>query len=323
MTANVDPSLPTAASTKNVEPGLPVAPPAAVLATDAVEGLPPARRTPARMAVRRFSANRLAVAGAVMLVLLLAAVLLLPVVTTLDPYTVDPLYVRAQPSPGHLLGTDGVGRDVLARLVYGGQISMLIGFSAALTSVLLGSVIGALAGTIGGWVDSALMRTADVFMSFPGLIAIIVVVGIFGSNILVLILLLAAFGWTQTARVVRGMILSLREREYVLASRAVGAKPIWLITRHLLPAALSQVVVLMTLEVAGFILSEAALSFLGVGVQPPTASWGNMLQTAQQYTVISSMPWLWIPPGAAIAVTVLAINFVGDGLRDALDPRQR
>jgi peptide/nickel transport system permease protein len=311
MSTTVDPNLPAAASGPSGAE------------RDAAEGLSAVRRSPGRMALRRYMANRLAVAGAVVLIALLLAVLLLPVFTTLDPYTVDPLNVRAKPSPGHLLGTDNIGRDVFARLVYGGRVSMLIGFSAALLAVIFGSVIGAAAGTLGGWVDSTLMRTADVFMSFPALIAIIVVVGIFGSNVVVMVLLLAAFGWTQTARVVRGMILSLREREYVQAARAFGAKPYWLISRHLLPAALTQVVVLMTLEVASFILSEAALSFLGVGIQPPTASWGNMLQAAQQYTIISSMPWLWVPPGAAIALTVLAINFVGDGLRDALDPRQR
>lgn len=309
--------------TATVDPNLPVGVPTGTREHDAAEGLSAVRRSPARMALRRYMANRLAVAGAVVLLVLLLGVLLLPVFTNLDPYTVDPLNVRAKPSPGHLLGTDGIGRDVFARLVYGGRVSMLIGFSAALLAVLLGSLIGALAGTLGGWVDSTLMRMADVFMSFPNLIAIIVVVGIFGANVVVLVVLLAAFGWTQTARVVRGMILSLREREYVQASRAFGAKPFWLISRHLMPAALSQVVVLMTLEVASFILSEAALSFLGVGIQPPTPSWGNMLQSSQQYTVISSMPWLWLPPGAAIALTVLAINFVGDGLRDALDPRQR
>lgn len=309
--------------TAAVDPKLPAGTPSGEVNLDAAEGLSVVRRSPARMAFRRFLANRLAVVGAAVLVLLLLAVLLLPVFTDLDPYTVDPLNVRDRPSPGHLLGTDGIGRDVFARLVYGGRVSLLIGFSAALLAVLLGSLIGALAGTLGGWVDSTLMRMADVFMSFPNLVAVIVVVGIFGANVVILVVLLAAFGWTRTARVVRGMILSLREREYVQAARAFGAKPGWLITRHLLPAALSQVVVLMTLEVAEFVLSEAALSFLGVGIQPPTPSWGNMLQSAQQYTVISSMPWLWLPPGLAIAVTVLAINFVGDGLRDALDPRQR
>ncbi|WP_211229633.1 oligopeptide ABC transporter permease [Nakamurella lactea] len=309
--------------TATFDPNLPAAAPAADHSHDAAEGLAAVRRSPSRMALRRYMSNRLAVAGAVVLVVLVLGVLLLPVFMHLDPYTVDPLNVRAKPTGDHLLGTDGVGRDVFARLVYGGRISMLIGFSAALLAVLIGSLIGALAGTLGGWVDSTFMRMADVFMSFPNLVAIIVVVGIFGANVIVMVILLALFGWTQTARVVRGMILSLREREYVQASRAFGAKPLWLISRHLLPAALSQVVVLMTLEVAGFILSEAALSFLGVGIQPPTASWGNMLQAAQQYTVISSMPWLWLPPGLAIALTVLAINFVGDGLRDALDPRQR
>ncbi|MGI8418130.1 MAG: ABC transporter permease, partial [Nakamurella sp.] len=212
MSATIDPNLPAAIPTK-VDGTSPDA-----------EGLTARRRTPAAMAFRRFRRNRLAVVGAVVLVAMVLGVLLLPILVHLDPYTVDPLNVRAKPSPGHLLGTDGIGRDVFARLVYGGRVSLGIGLSAAVLAVLIGSIVGSLAGTLGGWVDSALMRAADVFMSFPGLVAIIVIVGIFGASVPVLILLMAFFGWTSTARVVRGMILSLREREYVQAARAFGAK---------------------------------------------------------------------------------------------------
>lgn len=314
MTLPIDTNLPAG------EPG---PSPADAGGSNALEGLAVKRRSPAALAWRRFLRNRLAAAALVVMVILVLGVIFLPMFMNLDPYTVDPLNIRAKPSAEHLLGTDNVGRDVFARLVYGGRVSLGIGISAALLTTLLGAIIGALAGTFGGWVDSVLMRMADVFMSFPSIVAMIIVIGIFGGNVVVLVLLLAMFNWISTARVVRAVILSLREREYVQASRAFGAKPGWLITRHLLPAALSQVVVILTLEVAGLTLTEAALSFLGFGIQPPTASWGNMLQAAQQYTVISSMPWLWLPPGLCIAITVLAINFIGDGLRDALDPRQR
>jgi ABC-type dipeptide/oligopeptide/nickel transport system permease subunit len=282
-----------------------------------------ATRSPGGLAWRRFRRNWLAVLGLLVLLALLVVCFGLPLTGRLDPTTVDLGATRQAPGSGHLLGTDAQGRDVFARLVYAGRVSMGVGLAAAFLAIAVGSFVGAVSGAFGGWVDALLMRVADVFLSFPPTVVVVVVAGILGPSAWMLILALGAFTWPISARVVRGVVLSLREREYIQASRAVGAGPWWVIRKHLLPASLSQVVVVFTIGVATCILQEAGLSFLGLGVQPPTPSWGGMLRDAQSLTVISSMPWLWIPPGVAVAVTVLAVNFVGDGLRDAVDPRQR
>ena len=287
------------------------------------EGVGARRLSPSYLAFRRYRRNWLSVAGAFVLFIMLAVSFLLPLVVPLDPTGVDLLHTRQPPGDGHLLGTDANGRDVFSRLVYAGRISMGVGVTAAVLSSLLGALLGAVAGAFGGWVDIVIMRTADTFLSFPQIVVVVVLAGIFGPGVLMLIIGLGLFGWPTAGRMVRSIVLTMREREFVQASRAAGARPGWIIRKHLLPAALSQLVVVFTLAVAGCILAESGLSFLGLGVQPPTASWGNMLKDAQSLTVISTMPWLWIPPGVAIAATVLSVNFIGDGLRDAADPRQR
>ena len=281
------------------------------------------RRSPLSMAARRYLRNWMAVAGGVVLLAVLVTAFAVPLFVHLDPNAVDLLHSRRPPGHGHLLGTDLTGRDVFARLVYGARVSMGIGLAAATLAVLLGAILGAVSGAFGGWLDMAIMRTADIFLSFPSTVVVIVLAGIFGPSVSMLIVALGVFAWPTCGRVVRGVVVTMREREFVQAARAVGAGRRWLITRHFLPAALSQLVVIFTLTVANCILQEAGLSFLGLGVQPPTPSWGNMLTDAQSVTVISSMPWLWLPPGIAVAVVVLCVNFVGDGLRDAVDPRQR
>lgn len=278
------------------------------------------RRSPAGMAVRRFLRNRLAVAGAVFLVVLVLVALVAPLFAQ-APNAVDLGALRRAPSAEHWLGTDSSGRDVFSRLIHAARVSLLVGIVAALLSVLLGTVIGAVAGLFGRWVDTGLMRFADMVLSFPPIVVIIVLAGILGPSVPILILAIAATNWPTAARMVRGVTLAVREREYLHAARVAGARNGWLLRRHIVPAATGQVVVVGTLAVATAILSEAVLSFLGLGVQPPQASWGNMLNDAQSLTVIQSMPWLWVPPGLAIALTVLAVNFVGDGLRDATDPR--
>ena len=283
----------------------------------------PTRRSPAVLAVRRFARNRMALLGAVVLIAVLLTAFVLPLLVHIDPYGVNLQHNNQPPGNGHLFGTDSTGRDVFARLVYGGRVSVGVGLAAAAIAVLAGAVLGAVSGTFGGWVDALIMRGADIFLSFPSTVVVIVIVGIIGPSVGMLIVVLGVLQWPICARVVRGVVVKMREREFVQAARAVGAGRGWLITRHLLPAALSQVVVTFTLTVANCILQEAALSFLGLGVQPPTPSWGNMLNAAQSVTVISSMPWLWVPPGVAVALVVLCVNFVGDGLRDAVDPRQR
>ncbi len=282
----------------------------------------PALRSPGKMALRRFLRHKLAIAGVVVLLLVIVTTVFAPLLTSFDPTRVDLSQVRQPPSGEHLLGTDGSGRDVFARLLYAGRVSLLVGVFSALLAVGIGTILGAIAGILGGWVDSLVMRAADVFLSFPVLVVMIVIAGILGPSVTTMVIAIGVFTWPGAGRVVRGVTLSLREREFVQAAQAFGARTRWLVVHHVLPAVLGQVVVVATLAVATGILLEASLSFLGLGVQPPQPSWGNMLTDAQRLTVISQMPWLWIPPGVAVAITVLSVNFVGDGLRDALDPRE-
>lgn len=278
-------------------------------------------RSPTGMAVRRFVRHRLAVAGLVVLVLVVLATVFASVLSGHDPTRVDLSQVRQPPSAAHWLGTDASGRDVFARLLYAGRVSLLVGVLSSLIAVVLGTLLGALAGIVGGWVDSVIMRAADVFLSFPVLVVMVVIAGVLGPSVPTMVVAIGVFTWPTAGRVVRGVTLSLREQEFMHAARAFGAHTWWLVSRHVVPAVLGSVVVVATLAVATGILLEASLSFLGLGVQPPQPSWGNMLTDAQRLTVISQMPWLWLPPGIAVAATVLAVNFVGDGLRDAVDPR--
>ncbi len=237
------------------------------------------------------------------------------------------------PSGAHLFGTDVIGRDILARTIYGGQISLLIGLSAACIEIIVGTLVGSVAAYYGGWVDSLLMRFTEAMLNVPTLFLLIVTAKFFGGklpnveffgreltgSVLVIILIIGATSWMYLARIVRANVLSLREMDYVSAARALGVSNARIIFTHLLPNTLAPIIVSATLGVANAILSEAYVSFFGLGVQPPTASWGNMLDSAYQY--LEQAPWLWFFPGTMILLTVLSVNYVGDGLRDAFDPR--
>lgn len=236
------------------------------------------------------------------------------------------LFGVAEPGRVYPLGADQLGRDILTRLLYGARISLSVGLFGIALSFTLGLLIGGVAGYYGGWLDTLLMRSTEVLMSIPGLYLILALRAAFPVAMpsqwayLAIVVILSLVGWTSLGRVVRGMVLSLRTREYVMAAEALGYAPLRIITRHILPNTLSFVVVAATIQIPGYILSEVALSFLGAGVQEPMASWGNMLQQAASVTNMRSYPWiLW--PGVAIFVAVLAFNVLGDGLRDALDPR--
>jgi peptide/nickel transport system permease protein len=279
-------------------------------------------RSPGRMAMRRFLRHRAAVVSLIILAVIVLAVLCADLLAQYQPNATDLAAIRSKPGAEHWLGTDGTGRDVFARLLHAGRVSLGVGVASAALAVVLGVVLGSLAGMLGGWVDGLIMRLADIFLSFPSLVVMIVLAGILGPSVPTMIIAIGVFQWPICGRLVRGSALSIRENEYILASRATGAHPLWVITRHILPAVLPPVVVAGTLSVAGSIGLEATLSFLGLGIQPPTASWGNMLNEAQSLTVIRNQPWLWLPPGLAVAITVLGVNFIGDGLRDALDPKQ-
>jgi peptide/nickel transport system permease protein len=269
---------------------------------------------------QRFRRHRLALLGALILLVLASGAIAAPLVASNDPYKVDISAYRTGPAANHPLGTDSSGRDVFSRMLYAGRVSLSVGLVAVAIYTLIGVILGAFSGFYGGWVDAFIMRLADIVLSFPALILIITVVSVLGPSKNNIMLVIGLLGWPPIARIVRGLFLSLREREFVLASRTVGVSNSRIIFRHMLPNALAPVIVAATFGMANAILLEAGLSFLGLGVQPPTPSWGNMLTDAQSLTVLESMPWLWIPPGTMIALAVISINFIGDGLRDALDP---
>jgi len=289
------------------------APPAAALAAAQV-----VRRSPSVW--RRFRRHRLAMIGLAVLVMLVFLAVFAPLISEHKPEAIDLSAYRLGPSADHPLGTDIAGRDIFSRLLYAGRVSLSVGLVAVSIYTAIGVVLGALAGYFGGWVDATIMRLADVVLSFPTLIIIITLASVLGPSIYNVMLAIGLLGWPPIARLLRGELLSLREREFVIGARAVGCSDLRLIFRYLLPNAMAPVLVAATFGIAYAILIEAGLSFLGLGVQPPTSSWGNMLTDAQSLTVLESMPWLWLPPGLMIALAVLSINFIGDGLRDALDP---
>ncbi|MGJ6981515.1 ABC transporter permease [Aestuariimicrobium soli] len=278
-------------------------------------------RSPLRLAMRRFWGNLGAKVSVVVLSIVVVVCLVGPFFLP-DPNSQDLLHSRAAPGGGHLLGTDLLGRDMLARVLAGGRVSLAVGFSTAVSALVLGTTIGVVAGRVGGWVDAVLMRITDIFMAIPSMLVVIVMGGVLGPSLPLLIVLLAAFSWPGAARIARSVVLSVRELDYVRAAEAAGTRSSVIMVRHLLPSVIPQVTVAGAMLVSGAILSEAGLSYLGLGVVPPQASWGNLLQQAQSYTVLSSMPWLWLSPGVAIILTCVSIIFIGDGLRDALDPKE-
>ncbi|SDG39721.1 peptide/nickel transport system permease protein [Fontibacillus panacisegetis] len=274
----------------------------------------------AKQVRRKFLKHKLAVWGLVTTLLLLGIGILAPWIAPYNPNEVTDVFA-ARPSLMHWLGTDQVGRDVLSRLIYGTRVSLIIGFVTVALYVTFGTLIGMLAGYYGRWLDMLLMRITDIFLSFPYMLVVLVIVSILGANISTIMIVLALFKWPTIAMLVRGSVLSIKEMDYVRASMTLGYSTPRILFRHILPNALSPIIVNATFGVASTILSEAGLSFLGMGVKSPQASLGNMLHDAQSLTVLTDQHWLWLPAGLVILITVLAFNFVGDGLRDALDAR--
>lgn len=274
-----------------------------------------------RQVWRRFRRNRLAVAGALVLLTLMLVTLFSPVLAPHDPNAPALKKIYAKPSAEHPLGTDQLGRDSLSRLLVGGRIPFLVAFTSVAIYLTVGVVVGGVAGYFGGWVDGVLMRLADVVLAFPYLLLILTLAAVFGPGVGNLILIFSLSTWPVPARLVRGQFLSIRELEYVEAAHAMGL-PRWrVIWRHMLPNAVAPLIVFATLDIATIVLTESVLSFLGLGVRDPLATWGNLLTEATSFSVLKDMPWLWVPPGLAIFLAVLSFNYVGDGLRDALDPR--
>ena len=275
-------------------------------------------------AVKKFMHNRKAVLGLIIVCFLVLAVILIPIFMKLDPYTTDrAVGFNKAPCSGHPLGTDDVGRDLFARLLYGGRISLFVGIMSTIISVLIGIPLGLIAGYFRGIAETVIMRVADAFMSFPTMVLILVLVAVFGPSILTVTVVIGVLGWTAIAKLIYGNVLSIREREYIQATKAIGMSTPKILLSEVLPNAIPPVWANISFRVAGAILTESSLSFLGMGVQTPQASWGNIIFAAQNLLVLTARPWVWFPPGICIILVVVGFNFIGEGVRDALDPKTK
>lgn len=280
--------------------------------------------SPWAIARRKFARNKLAMVSLIFLLTVIILSFLAPFITTADVSKIDILNKNLPPSSEHWFGTDNAGRDVFTRLLYGGRISLLVGISCTLIVTLFGTFIGAVAGYFGGKVDSILMRFTDFILNFPFIIFVVVLNTIlFGhvDGVGVLIIVISILSWGGFARLVRSKVLAEKENEYILAAVSIGTHPAKVIVKHLLPNILSTIIVQMTIAFAGLIVAESGLSYLGFGVPDATPSWGNMLKASQKADVLQNMPWIWAPPGIVLVLTILSINFIGEGIKDALNPK--
>ncbi|NKB29743.1 MAG: ABC transporter permease subunit [Rhodobacteraceae bacterium] len=271
-------------------------------------------------AMRKLLSNPLAVAGLVIFTIILLASIFAPLLTPHDPQKIDLRAMLQSPSAEHWFGTDRTGRDVFARILYGGRVSILVGLGSALIAAVIGVGIGAYTGYRGGWVDAVAMRVSEVFMSFPQIILVLLLVAIVGQSLLNLIVIFVLTGWGGMYRMSRARMLSLREEEYVQALQSFGIPTLKICYKHILPNAMGPIMVNITLTTAMFILAEAGLSFLGLGVPLSIPTWGNILNVAKDIRVLENNWWMWLPVGTVISLFVLSVNFIGDGLRDSTDP---
>lgn len=268
---------------------------------------------------QRFKKNRLAVAGGVVVLILFIIAIFASLISPYDPNVIDKKHVLEPPSLKHPFGTDELGRDIMSRVIWGSRISISVGFVAVGIATIIGMILGAISGYYGGWLDSVIMRFVDIMLSIPTFFLILAVIAFLGPSILNIMIIIGLTSWMGVARLVRAEFLTLKEREFVIAARGLGAKDIRIIFGHIMPNSLSPVIVSAILGVASAILVESALSFLGIGVQPPTPSWGNILTSGKDNIEIAW--WLSVFPGLSILITVLTYNLVGEGVRDAIDPR--
>jgi peptide/nickel transport system permease protein len=278
--------------------------------------------SPFRIAVRRFLHHRLAVVATVVLLIIVVVSFGAPLFTRFGPLEVDFSRMYQRPSLENPFGTDELGRDVLSRTLYGGRISLLVGLSAAFLSTIIGVFLGAVAGYYGKAVDTIIMRFTDVMMTFPPLIVMLTVAALVRPRLINIIIIIGALRWPPTTRLVRGQFLSLKTREYVLAAQAMGLPSRIVILRHCLPGVIPLLMAQISFAVSMAILSEAGMSFLGIGISLPTPSWGNMMQQARSVGVLQQYTWIWMFPALMTLLTIMCTNFIGDGLRDALDPQQ-
>jgi peptide/nickel transport system permease protein len=270
--------------------------------------------------VRAFLRNKIALVGLIIVLVMVFAALFGPVIAPYDPNAINAADRLAPPGLEYWLGTDEFGRDIFTRLLYGARISLEVAIIAQTISISIGIVMGLISGWYGRWIDDVIMRVTDAIFAIPGLVFLIVWVSILEPSKQSIFIALGIIGWASTARMMRSQVLTLKEREFVLAARAIGASPIHIMVRHILPNGIAPIIVLASLGIAGIILTESGLSFLGLGVQIPNPSWGSMIDAGRNYTTTAW--WYAIFPGLAIMITVLGFNFIGDGLRDALDPTQ-
>ncbi|MGE5654814.1 MAG: oligopeptide ABC transporter permease [Bacillota bacterium] len=277
--------------------------------------------SPWAIALARLRRNHLALGALLIIITLVLVAIMAPFITSFDRDAIDLTKRFLRPSAEHLLGTDEFGRDVFTRLIYGTRASLEVGLVSTLISIVIGLALGAIAGYFGGVMDNVIMRLVDIFMCFPFFLIAIVIASIMGPSITTVMIVSGILSWPSLARMVRAEVLSLKEREFVEASRALGLSSSAIIIHHILPNVFAVVMVYATLGIAGGILGEAGLSYLGLGVKQPQPSWGNMLSAAQNMASLMFYPWLWIPPGLMILTVVLSINILGDALRDALDPK--
>ncbi|CEG26102.1 oligopeptide ABC transporter permease [Bacillus sp. B-jedd] len=288
---------------------------------------PPKRSlSPMQLARKKFMKNKLAMVSLVFLVIVAIFSFLAPFITTADITRINIGQMSLKPSAEHWLGTDKSGRDVFTRLLYGGRISLMVGLSCTFFVIMLGTVIGSIAGYFGGTVDSLLMRFTDFILNFPFLVFVIVLNAIlFGlvSGVWVLVGTISLLSWGGVARIVRSKILAEKENEYITAAVSIGCSPYKVITKHLLPNVMSTIIVQATILFASMIVIESALSYLGFGVPQEVPSWGNMLSSANEPDVLQGKPWIWVPPALVITFTILSINFIGEGLKDAFNPKSR
>jgi peptide/nickel transport system permease protein len=268
---------------------------------------------------RRFKKNRLAVGGGILVIALFLIAVFAPAISPFNPDSIDRKHILVPPDTSHPFGTDDLGRDVLSRMIFGSRISLAVGFVAVGISTLIGMVLGALSGYYGGWLDRIIMRFIDIMLSIPTFFLILAVIAFIGPSIWNIMVIIGLTSWMGVARLVRAEFLSLKEREFVLAARAIGAGDFRIIFRHIMINSMAPVLISAILGVAGAVLVESALSFLGIGVQPPTPSWGNILSLGKDNIEIAW--WLSVFPGLAILVTVLGYNLLGEGIRDSIDPR--
>jgi len=272
-----------------------------------------------KLILKRILRNKLAVAGLSFILFVFFIAIFAPYVAPYDPYKINVYKVLEPPSGEHLFGTDELGRDVFSRIIYGARVSLRVGFLAMGIAILTGTVLGAVAGYYGGWLDTIIMRLVDVMLAFPTLFLILAVVAVLEPSIYIIMVVIGLTGWMDVARLVRAEVLSLKEREFVLAARAIGASSGRIIFKHILPNAIYPVIVAATFSVGGAILIESGLSFLGLGIQPPEPSWGGILSVGKDYITVAW--WMSLFPGIAIFLTVLSFNLLGEALRDALDPK--